>query len=166
MADVAVLDPSERQLLADLESAEFLNGVAAGAWRKVRYDFPLLHIAISATGPDGSPLEFDFRFEVSSYPTQAPEVRIWDHDADTPLAPNLRPKGGHRVEQSFKHWGDDTDYRPWDRRTGPHNNNARTYPHLAWRPDRDLVFILEDLHALLNSNARAHRLRSKAKAGL
>jgi hypothetical protein len=46
--------------------------------------------------------------------------------------------------------------------TGPHNNNAIDRPHLAWRPDRRLAFIFEDLHGILNSNARAHRIRAAA----
>ena len=89
-------------------------------------------------------------------------VRIWDIGADAPLPVISRPKGDRRVGITFQNWSDDTVYRPWERMTGPHGNNAITFPHLAWRPDRKLAFILEDLHGILNSNARAHRIRAAA----
>ena len=42
--------------------------------------------------------------------------------------------------------------------TAPHNNNAVTFPHLAWHPERRLVFVFEDIYGILNSNARAQHL--------
>jgi hypothetical protein len=89
-------------------------------------------------------------------------VRIWDLERNVPLAVERRPKGNQRISITFQQWGDDTVYRPWDRMTGSHNNNAVNLPHLAWRLDRRLLFIFEDLYGILNLNARAYRLRAAA----
>jgi len=155
-----IADPSAARVEADLEEGDFLSGRDAGRWRIIATAFPILDFAISATEPGGMPSEYGFRAELSDYPAQAPMVRIWDHAANGPLAIDLRPKGGERVARTFQAWGSDTVYRPWDRMTGPHNNNAGTFPHLAWRPERRLAFIFEELHGILNSNARAQRLRA------
>jgi|SRR6185437_14024793 len=157
-----ITDPGIGHVAADLEEADFVVGVDAGRWRIISFNFPTLDFAVSATEPDGKLGEFGFRAELSNFPAQAPMVRIWDHVHNVPLAPNLRPKGGPRVEKTFQYWGSDTVYRPWDRETGPHNNNASTFPHFAWHPERHLIFIFEDLYGILNSNARALRLRPVA----
>ena len=155
-------DPAEQRVAAELLGPQFLGGIEKGRWRLVSQAFPTLDIAVSATEPDGTRKEYVFRFELTNFPAQAPMVRIWDPDAGTPLANNKRPKGNARVERAFQHWGDDTVYRPWERRTGPHNSNAVHLPHLAWRSDRDLLFILEDLYGILNLNARSLRHRTAA----
>ena len=157
-----IADPSIARVEADLEQGDYLSGRDAGRWRIISNEFPILDFAIPATEPDGTASEYGFRADLSNYPAQAPMVRIWDHERNTPLAPDRRPKGGARVEKTFQCWGDDTVYRPWDRMTGTHNNNAATFSHLAWNPERRLVFILDDLHGILNSNARAQNLRASA----
>jgi hypothetical protein len=157
-----IVDPSAARVAADLEEASFLSGRDAGRWRLIAFAFPSLDFAITATEPDGQTVEYGFRADVSNYPSTAPLVRIWDHVNGGPLAGDRRPKGGPRVLKTFQVWGSDTVYRPWDRETGPHGENATTFPHLAWRPDRRLTFIFEDLYGILNSNARAQRLRASA----
>jgi hypothetical protein len=157
-----ISDPSGARVTADLEEMTFQAGVAAGRWRVLSDAFPILNFAISATEPDGKITEYGFQAELTNFPAQAPKVRIWDHAANAPLAVDKRPKGGPRVLKTFQSWGSDTVYRPWDRETGPHGDNARTFPHLAWRSDRRLAFIFEDLHGILNSNARAQPLRASA----
>lgn len=157
-----IADPSAARVAADLEEAGFLSGCNAGRWRIIACEFPILDFAVAATEPDGTASEYGFRAELSNFPGQAPMVRIWDHEKNAPLAAEQRPKGGARVQKTFQRWGENTVYRPWDRMTGPHGNNAVTYPHLAWRPERRLMFIFEDLHGILNSNARALRLRTSA----
>lgn len=157
-----IVDPSAARVAADIEEGDFLSGCKAGRWRIVSFEFPRFDFAISATEIDGKGSEYGFRAELSNYPAQAPLVQIWDHEANTLLAVVRRPKGNGRVQKTFQHWGAETVYRPWDRMTGPHNNNALTFPHLAWRPDRRLIFIFEDLHGILNSNARTQRIRASA----
>lgn len=155
-------DPGAAQVAADLEEPNFQAGVAAGRWRIISFAFPILNFAISATELDGKTNEYGFQAELTNLPAQAPKVRIWDHALNAPLAVDKRPKGGPRLVKTFQYWGSDTVYRPWDRETGPHNNNAGVFPHLAWRSDRRLAFIFEDLHGILNSNARAQPLRASA----
>jgi hypothetical protein len=158
----AMTDPAEAHVWADLDDPGFLVGVAGGRWRVIAHRFPRLDFAISATEPDGSASEYSFLAELTGYPAAGPMVRIWDMESDAPLAVERRPKGNRRVAVTFQRWGDDTIYRPWDRRTGPHNNNAINLPHLAWRSDRRLAFIFEDLHGILHLNSRAHRIRAAA----
>jgi hypothetical protein len=157
-----IADPSAARVEADLQEPSFLNGLDTSCWRIISYAFPILNFAVSATETDGSHTEYGFRAELSNYPSQAPMVQIWDHAANTLLAADHRPKGGPRVAITFQNWTENTVYRPWDRKTGPHINNGRDVPHLAWRSDRTLSFILEDLHGILNSNARTCRVWAAA----
>jgi hypothetical protein len=157
-----IADPSAARVAADLQEAGFLSGCEAGRWRILAFSFPILEFAVTATEPDGRMTEYGFRAELTNFPAAAPQVRIWDHARNGPLSPDMRPKGGPRLQKTFQHWGPDTVYRPWDRMTGPHGNNAGTFPHLAWRPDRRLIFIFEDLYGILNSNARTRPARAAA----
>ncbi len=156
-------DPSAARVAADLLEGNFVAGVDAGHWRVLSFEFPILDFAIAAgTNEEGEPVEYGFRAELSNYPGQAPLIRIWDHTAKGTLAPNPRPAGTPRIQKTFQQWTSDTVYRPWDRMTGPHNNNADNLPHLAWRPERCLSFIFRDLYGILNSNARTDRVRASA----
>lgn len=147
--------PAEKAVAADVASARFRVGVKRGYWRQVSFDFPILIIAVAAVEPDGSSSEYFFRFELTGFPGTAPEVKIWDPKANALLAADRYPKGSNRVTEAFKRWGNETVYRPWDRHAGAHGNWATVYATLAWKPERDLIFILEDLHGLLTSNAAA-----------
>jgi hypothetical protein len=155
-----IQDPSAARVARDLTESDFLSGVNAGRWCVVDFAFPILDFAITATDLDGKEVTVGFRAELSNYPGQAPMVRIWDHANKCKLAAERRPKGNRRLDIAFQVWGEDTVYRPWERMTGPHGSNAANNPHLAWRPDRRLSFIFRDLHAILNSNARARRIRA------
>ena len=145
--------PAEAAIAADLASPRFRVGVVRGHWRQVSYSFPVLTMAVAAIEPDRSGSEYVFRFELTGFPGTAPEVQIWDCDANAVLAQNRRPKGSARVLEAFKVWGPGTVYRPWERQSGAHNEWAKKYPELAWHPKRDLAFVLEDIHGLLISNA-------------
>ena len=154
-------DPAAVRVAGDLAGLRFRAGVQAGRWRVVAGAHPVLDVRIAATEPDGVR-----RNMTSGSISRTFQRRLrWSGSGisiRTPLPPDRRPKGDRRVLVTFQAWGDDTVYRPWDRRTGPHGGNATTFPHLAWHADRGLAFILEDLHGILNSNARAHRIRSAA----
>jgi hypothetical protein len=157
-----IADPCAARAASDLEEASFVSGCNAGRWRVVAFAFPILDFAVKATEPDGRTTEYGFRADLTNFPSMAPFVRIWDHTQNIPLPPAQRPQGGPRVLKTFQHWGSDTVYRPWDRETGPHGNNATMFPHLAWQPERQLIFIFEDLYGILNSNARAQPVRASA----
>lgn len=154
--------PAKTAIENDLAAPRFLAGMARNHWRLVSLNFPILVIAVAATETDGAACEYGFRFEVTGYPGVAPEVRIWDLEADLILPVARRPKGSHRVTEAFKDWNSGTVYRPWERQSGAHGNWANTYVNLAWHPRRDISFVLEDLHGLLNSNALKGSYRSAA----
>ena len=155
-------DPAAQRVAAELLREDFIGGVEKGRWRLVSQAFPILDIAIAATEPNGDRKDYFFRFELTNYPAQAPMVRIWDPETNGPLAGDKRPKGNGRVALAFQVWCKVTFYRPWDRCTGPHNANAARLPNWGWRSDRTLMFILEDLHGILNLNARTLRHRAAA----
>jgi hypothetical protein len=150
----AVADLAQSAVEADLASPAFLAGVARGWWRLVSYEHPALVIAVKATEPDFSETEYHFRYELNQFPTLAPTAKIWDPVASVVLPPEKRPKGNPRVEKAFQSWGDDTVYRAWERVALAHSNWATAHPHAAWKPSMTLTNTLEDLHALLDGNAR------------
>ena len=143
-------DPAQAAVAAELNGQKFRFGVRRGFWRVVDYSFPILVVAVSSTSPHGTMSEFGFQFELAGFPGTAPAVKIWDLNRKELLATNKRPLGGARVQEAFKSWGDETVYRPWERRAGAHGNWTQLYPQLTWAPARGLAFILEDLHELLN----------------
>jgi hypothetical protein len=159
---LSINNPAEDAVIADLTSVRFRTGVARGQWRKISFSFPILILGITSIGPDGSKGEGTFRFEVNGFPGVDPEVRIWDLDADRPLAVERRPRGSSRIVEAFKSWEFDTVYRPWERRSGAHNDWKKKYPDLAWHSSRDLTFILEDLYGLLTSNGAARSTGASA----
>ena len=157
-----VEDPARAKVDADLGALAFRDGVRAGRWRIAAYEFPRLDVEVAGLGNDAQPRWYGFRMMLDNYPAQAPHVRIWNLAGNSPLARQERPRASQRLQISFQQWASDSVYRPWERLTGPHNNNAFAFPTLAWRPDRHLTFILEDLHGLLNSAGRAGLLGSAA----
>jgi hypothetical protein len=147
-------DPAIERVHADLADPSFMAGLIRQNWRVAHEELPLLLIELHSTEPDGSQTWYGFRFELSNYPGQAPDVRIWDIGANQPLPVPNRPKGNAPVEKAFQQWQPDVVYRPWERSARDHNNFHTSFPHLAWHSDRKLSFILEDLSELLNLNAR------------
>lgn len=153
---------AQHRVEQDLSSAAFRAGEIAGRWRVVTRGFPRMHFEIAATEPNGDPSWYRFMAELSGYPGQAPHVRIWDKNSNSPLAQALRPRGCQRTATTFQVWSGDTVYRPWERMAADHNNFRLTFPQLAWHPGRTLVFVLEDIYGILNLNARAIRVRATA----
>jgi hypothetical protein len=148
--------PSELAVDADLASARFRAGVARKHWRVVAYRFPVLIVGVAAIDPDGSRSEYFFNFELTGFPGTAPQAMIWDNETNALLPALRRPKGSPRLLAAFQSWGPpDTVYRPWERMSGAHGDWTKKYPELAWHPNRDLTFAMEDLHGLLTSNAVA-----------
>jgi hypothetical protein len=153
---------SELRVQQDLASAAFRAGENYGHWWIVQPGYPRMLFEVAATEPDGQLSRYRFMAELSGYPGQAPHVRIWDKTVDAPLALPMRPRGCLRVTTTFQMWSGDTVYRPWERMSAEHNNFRVMFPQLAWHPARTLAFILEDLHGILNLNARPSRVRSAA----
>lgn len=144
----------------DLASPRYRVGAASGRWRMVSGAFPIYVFAVAALRADGGASEYFFRFELSGFPATAPEVNILDPVTNTRLPLAQRPNGSPRVVAAFKEWGEQTVYRPWERKAGAHGDWRTAHPTLAWRSERDLAFILEDLHGLLTSSALASAARA------
>lgn len=158
-----IADPAKAEVEADLDSPRFRIGVVRKQWRVEWFEFPHLLITIAATKPDGAAGKYSFRFELSRFRGTAPLVQIWDAEKNHLLPEDRRPKGSERVTQAFKNWQPpDTIYRPWERSAIAHNNWHVTHPELTWTPSRDLTFVLEDLHALLNLHVSAGDIRPAA----
>jgi hypothetical protein len=151
-----VVSPDERALRAHLDGGRFRVGVAAGQWRLISLTWPYALVAVSAAQPPNSAPEWVLRFELTGYPHTAPTGGLWDVEVDASLAPHRRPKG-QRVAQLFRAdgWlgGATAMYAPWDRLgLQAHPDWANTYRLQAWNPTRDLSFILEQVHEMLNAD--------------
>lgn len=151
---VPVLAPDERAVRAHLGGSRFQAGVEAGRWRLLYVVWPIATVAVSAAPRNGAPPEFAIRFELSGYPNTAPTGGIRDVDTDASLPADRRPKG-NSIGQVFRSdgWlgGATAMYAPWDRMgLQAHPDWARKYPRSAWNSRRDLTFILENIHKLLN----------------
>lgn len=157
-----IKNPAEMHFDEDLLEEEFINGLVEGHWRIISNKFPIVSFAISATEPNGASSEYCFRADLENFPSQAPLVKIWNATSDSPLPPDQRPNWDERVAKTFQNWGDDTVYRPWDRKCGPHDGQAASNTHLAWHANRHFSFILRDMHGILNGNARKDALRKSA----
>jgi hypothetical protein len=155
---VVIADTAHAAVLKDMASARFRLGVKRALWRVHSYEHPLLFMAIRSINAKGEKREFGFKFDLEGFPGAAPMAWIWDLKNNVRLPENLRPTGCQRVEQAFKNWGSNTVYRPWDRMAGPHfgpgTNQPQGVSNFFWNSTRDLTFILEDLHELLNLEAR------------
>ncbi len=93
---------------------------------------------------------------MNGYPNTTPTGGIWDVEADTSLLAERRPKG-ERAAMLFRTdgWagGAFAMYAPWDRiALQTHANWAQEAPHLVWHAGRDLSFILDNVHEVLNTN--------------
>jgi len=147
---------AQEAVRTDLESARFRAGCARGQWCLDRQVFPVILVAVLVLPGRQRRGEYSFRFELTDFPTQAPEVKIWDPIQGTSLPLADRPNGARHIVDAFKDgWpgsGPPSVYRPWERHGVNHNNWPTTHPDLTWHAGRDLAFVLEDLYALINSS--------------
>lgn len=153
----AIANTAQTAVLKDMASARFRLGVKRAFWRVHGYEHPILFMAISSTNAKEEVREFDFKFDLEGFPGAAPAAWIWDMKENALLPGALRPIGCRRLSEAIKEWGSHTVYRPWDRLAGPHFSGGSNQPqgiaNFFWHSTRDLTFILEDLHELLNLEA-------------
>lgn len=155
MTEVMVA-PDERALRAHLDSGRFQAGVEAGRFRLVSVEWPVVVVMVAAAVRGDAPTAFAIRFELTGYPTSAPTGGVWDLEANTTLAADKRPKG-ERLSLVFRFEGGNCGptamYAPWDRLgLQGHPEWAQSARHLAWHPGRDLTFVLDNIHRLLNAD--------------
>lgn len=152
----AVMAPDERALREHLRGGRFLSRVTAGHWRLISVTWPFVLVGVAAAERPNSPVEFALRFELNGYPHTAPTGGLWDVGSDGSLPADRRPKG-ERATKLFRtdDWagGATAMYAPWDRLgLQAHPDWAQNCPHEAWKPTRDLSFILAMVHEVLNAD--------------
>jgi hypothetical protein len=101
----------------------------------------------------------DFHFTCENFPDTVPFVERWD------FGENARPPAPREGDPAFvdalKDWspGAPIDnagggiYRAWQRHAAAHNGWAQLRPDEAWRRDRELSFLMEQLYALVSQQA-------------
>jgi hypothetical protein len=147
-------------LTAHLDSTRFLAGVEEGRWGVLLYDFPILIVQIS--GQDYSGLvsvSMDFQMICDGFPVTAPFVQHWDHATSQRPTPPTSSEAPPGLVDALKTWNRNNKheyggiYRPWQRYAAIHNGWAAKRPDLAWRRDRHLTFLMEELYALVSEQA-------------
>lgn len=150
------LRPDERVFRDHVSSARFQDGVDRGRWRVVGdIEWPSVLIAVTAGPRDNAPKEFFLRFDLTGYPVSAPTATPWNLMAGAVLEEDQRPKG-ELVGQVFRSdWEEGKAlYAPFDRVALDryHPDWRQIYPRQAWNAKRDLVWVLQNLHKMLNDD--------------
>jgi hypothetical protein len=160
---------ARQTLEAQLDSVRFVEGVERARWTILRYAWPHLYVRVTAAAT-GTTFSQDFHLECEGYPDPGPFVERWAF-ADTPTAgerPALAqpPIGSPGFVDALKDWHESTPsmhggiYRAWQRGAAVHNGWAAKRPDEAWHRNRNIVFIMEHLYALVSE--QAHWLASQA----
>ncbi len=149
--------PSQRVFEADLQSANFRNGVLKEHWGVVALDWPQAILWIRAAPRMSAPDRFYVSLDLEGYRTTAPTGTFWDPTTRAMLDASRRPKGkaSSRFAKVFRtDWeGGRAFYHPYDRTAADSHPDWRNQqPHLAWTPDHTIVDYLEAIRSLLNSD--------------
>jgi hypothetical protein len=152
------LSLDEAVLRFHLDGVRFRMGVAEGRWHLENLTWPRALITVAAPERPGSPEGFAFLFDLSGYPEVGPTACIWDPMKSAPLVGTGRPKGANGVIlQLFRDdWLEGKAlYAPYDRLTLANHpaDWADQWPMSKWTRDRDLTFVLRQLHDELHSVA-------------
>ena len=116
--------------------------------------WPLALIAVTAAPRDSAPSEYVLRFDLAGYPETAPTATPWNLTTGDMLEPALRPKGG-RVGHVFRtDWENGRAlYAPFDRvAMNGHSSWKKQHPRRAWDSSKDLAWLLQILHGMLNND--------------
>lgn len=154
------MSPDIKQFIRHQSDAGYFNGVVSGKWDIYSSDWasspePCVIIWIAASERLNSPEKFYFRFLIKNYPATAPDICIWDVEANEPLSAIRRPKGINNVQMLFRSdWNNGLHlYAPYEReglRTHPDWLNK--YLDMCWKVSDTIYKPLNDLWFNLNSN--------------
>jgi hypothetical protein len=156
------IQPNSPDLVAflqDLDSAEFVDGIANSHWGLVCIEWPIALCWIAPAKRAGGPNRFFVRMECSGYPHARPTGTIWDIDKNARVENALWPKGRARIAAIFRlDWKDGCAfYHPYDRiafddhmKNG--NDWTKKYPNKLWTPKHTIVHWISEFHELLNTN--------------
>ena len=148
------ISPDERVFRDHVDSSRFVDGINRGRWRIVGdIVWPHVLVAVSAAPRNNAPKEYFLLFDLSGYPESAPTATPWNPETGDALGAEMRPKGeraGHVFRSDWE--GGKALYAPFDRVALEryHPDWRERYPRQAWNATRDIVWILQFLHELLN----------------
>ena len=149
------MPPDERVLRQHVASARFQEGVDRGRWQIVGdIAWPVVMIALKAGPRDSAPSEYLLRFDLAGYPESAPTATPWNPTTGDVLESGLRPKG-ERVGHVFRtDWeGGRALYAPFDRvALNGHSSWKTQHPQRVWDSSKDLAWLLQILHEMLNND--------------
>jgi hypothetical protein len=149
------MKPDEAALLRDLAAPAFKVGDRRGRWAVRGVRFPHVVFFISAPTRLQGPAGFLMRTDCTGYSGIAPNSQLWNGGANAPLEEKFRPRkpaGG--VMTAFSTWGPCL-YHPIDRLARDHGQWPTQHPEMLWTADKEITFLLETVHAILNSSEYA-----------
>jgi len=150
-----IASPAQRTLEAQLNSVRFLCGVQDGRWEMLRLAWPYLYVRVTGRDPEsGRTFAHDFRMECTGFPDPGPNVERWAYADSAPYGsspPAPQAPGAPGFIDAMK-WAEGM-YRAWSRNAARHGDWAKKRPDEAWHPRREIVFIMENLYALLTEQA-------------
>ena len=141
-----------------LTEAPFQLGIDKGRWEIADMDnfpaWPYVIIRIYARPKESGPSYYSFRFDLTGYPSSAPNACVWDEDKSEILENSRWPKGSMYVSKVFNPaWRRDALYSPCDRHAIPGHDGWRVdFPEYYWRPEFTIVKYLQFIYGLLNSD--------------
>jgi hypothetical protein len=145
----------EVALLRDLASPAFKVGERRGRWAALGIKFPHVMFFISAPGRVGGPKGFLLKSDCAGYSGTAPTSQLWHGGENKPLEEKYRPKNKEgNVMTAFGTWGPCL-YHPIDRLARDHGQWSTQHPEMLWTADKDITFLLETIHAILDSSEYA-----------
>lgn len=157
----ALASPASLLLASQIGSVRFMVGEDEGRWRVLKLDFPHLYVRVTGRDHTGErEFSHDFHLECTGYPDPGPFVERWCYADDEksgsrPPAPSVGSPG---FIDALKEWSPEAGgpcgiYRAWERKAAVHNDWAGKRPEEAWRRDREITFIMEQLYALVSEQA-------------
>lgn len=158
MAEVE-MSPAQKTLIDQLDTVRFLAGIDEGRWEKLALAWPYLFVRIRAAVGSDAFFTHDFRLECTGFPDPGPYVERWayadDHQHGTRTA--APATGAPGFVEALKDWGGGNEeggiYRAWNRGAAQHNDWWRKRPDEAWHRNREVIFIMEQLYALVSEQA-------------
>ena len=149
------MSPDERVFREHVTSTRFQEGVERGRWRIVGdIIWPVVLVAVAAAPRDSAPSEYVLRFNLAGYPETAPTATPWNPATEEVLKQEMRPRGT-RVGHVFRtDWENGRAlYAPFDRVALDSHPDWRTeHPRRVWDSSKDLTWILQKLHEMLNND--------------
>jgi len=158
-----MLAPDERLFEADLQSAEYRNGVTKGLWGLAEANslpavaaWPNAFLWMAAAPRANAPNRYYVALNLSGYRSAAPTGPFWDPVKKQTLELAKWPKGkpGSRFAMVFRTSGFTAAgrafYHPYDRApVQDHPTWPREQPHLIWTSSHTIVDYLEEFQTLL-----------------